>query len=139
MKSEQTTTMNNMEKLVRYLREYIDRELPIQQLHILLEIAKSEGIDSVELKKRTNIPGGSLSRNIQRLECSHELVDVRRDTRNKRRLCYYLTEKGREVLNSLGCMLERNGGQPRLSIKQLLNRLNRWFWRFPVGLRLARS
>lgn len=139
MKSEQTTVINNMEMFVRYLRENVDRELPIQQLHILFEIAKNEGIDSLELKKRTNIPGGSLSRNIQRLECSHELVEVRRDTRNRKRFCYHLTEKGREMLDSLGCMLEGHSRNPKLSIKHLLNRLNHWFWRFPIGLRPARS
>lgn len=118
----QTTTSIKLRfaKAVKYIREEVCRELPIQQLHILLEIANEEGINTATLMRRCDIQSGPLSRNIKHLSVfmeqikgvsvrrGLELVEPRIDVYNRKGLVYYLTAKGKQVVDVMLSILGGN-------------------------------
>ena len=63
-------TRLRLNRAIKYLREEVCRDLPLQQLHILLEIANQDGIDSATLLHRCDMQSGSLSRNITTVQKS---------------------------------------------------------------------
>ena len=92
--------------MVKYIREEINSEMPIQQLAILLEIHKSEGITMFELGRKLGITPGSMSRNISALSLymkkgekkGLDLVTTRPDIHQRRRLACFLTDRGISIM-----------------------------------------
>lgn len=112
------TSCKKMLEVVKFIRETVCRELPIQQLHILLVVANQEGITSTELCKELDMQSGSLSRNMKMLSrfsernadggmvvSGHDLIDPRVDLYNRKMLAYYLTSKGRQFVNNISTLL----------------------------------
>lgn len=97
-------------RAVKYIRENIYRELPMQTFHVFLEIAAEEGIDTRTLASRTDIQSGPLSRNTgilssyievkngEKKKRGYELIEARPDLYNRKSLSYYLTPKGKQLL-----------------------------------------
>ncbi|MCK4260079.1 MAG: MarR family transcriptional regulator [Halanaerobiales bacterium] len=62
--------MNNVLKMrqtIKYLREIIAKDMPLQQLAVFLEVCANEGISMKELAKTLGMPQSSITRNVKRL------------------------------------------------------------------------
>ena len=105
---------NGIKEFILYLRIEVDREFPLQQLHVLIEIADNEGINTNDLTEKVVMQKGPLSRNIKTLSTFGEiepggnvtvhgkdLIEVKRDTVERRLLTYWLTDKGRNVIEHI--------------------------------------
>jgi len=86
----------------------IDEVLPIQMLQILLHTAGKEGITTKELMSLTGLAQSSISRNVATLgfhdrphRPGHRLVVAVDDPTEPRRKQYYLTKKGKRIVNDL--------------------------------------
>lgn len=67
------------------------------QLLILLEIDKATGINSSQVAKNINLSAATVTNILDRLE-NKALVSRVRDTKDKRKVGLYLTEKGKALL-----------------------------------------
>lgn len=107
--------MNKLTKVVAYLRKEVEREFPLQQLHLLLEIAADEGLDTKELATRTEMSGGPLSRGVRKLAT---VIDRREDGKivevgmglveiqvGRRQHTYWLSPKGKALMNAIRTIL----------------------------------
>jgi len=95
--------------IIRYVRKELNPEMPIQQMAILLEIQKKEGITMYDLGRELGITPGSMSRNISALSIymkkgekrGLDLVTTRPDLNERRRLACFLTDKGKNTMAEL--------------------------------------
>lgn len=101
----------------------IDREIPIQQQLLFLQIAANEGITMPEVaklvkdpEKGTPMPQGTISRNVKalsvylkndpkspdkRVRAGYALIDARPDMSNRKSLALYLTPKGKQLVKQI--------------------------------------
>lgn len=116
---EKNSNLSKLLKVIDYLRKEVDRELPLQQLHVLMAIAEHMKMYTEELADELDMQRGSLSRNIKMLSTYAELNDegnlvergknlikVDRDLMNRQKLVYSLTEKGENVLNGINRIMQ---------------------------------
>ena len=102
-------TNDKLAAMIRYVRKELSPEMPIQQLAILLEIHKKEGITMYELGMELGITPGSMSRNISALSLyikrgerkGLDLVTTRPDLIERKRLACFLTAKGKITMAEL--------------------------------------
>ena len=105
--------INNFRSIVQFIRESVASDLSLSQLAIYLTVCSDEGITMPELAQGLNIPQGSLSRNIKRLSRydedgivkGHDLLITTPDTRDRKRLAVYLTERGKALKIELNRLL----------------------------------
>lgn len=112
--------MNKLTKVVAYLRKEVEREFPLQQLHLLLEIAADEGLDTKELAARTEMGGGPVSRGVRKLailfdredgkivEVGMGLVEIRT---GRRQHTYWLSPKGKALMDTVRALLSCGDNQ----------------------------
>jgi DNA-binding MarR family transcriptional regulator len=97
---------DKLANVIRFVRKDLNAEMPIQQLAILIEIQKNEGVTMYELGRELGITPGSMSRNISALSLyikkgekkGLDLVTTRPDLNQRRRLACFLTDKGRNIM-----------------------------------------
>lgn len=106
--------IEKLASVLGYVRRELSPEMPIQQLAILIEIQKSEGITMYELGRKLGITPGSMSRNVAVLSLymkkgerrGLDLVTTRPDLNERRRLACFLTEKGKKTMTEIMALLQ---------------------------------
>lgn len=105
-------------KALEYVRNRVHRELPLQQLHLFLIVARQQGITMPELMAVLDMPQGTVSRNVKAL--SHYLkwqngiavphgrglLRTLPSADNRHVLAVYLTGRGEALLEELARCLE---------------------------------
>lgn len=101
--------------ILQKVRENIYHDMPVQQFQILCEIAANPGISGVEIRKKMDIPGGSLSRNLKQLSKhmykdrysgkteprGYDLLDIQIDPYETRARVYRLNAKGKALMKEI--------------------------------------
>lgn len=103
--------LDRLTKLITFVRDKISKDFAIPQLHLFLLICEKEGITQPELAKRASMPQATVSRNVRALAKAYnketeqiegyDLVDVKPDLYERRRLACFLTEKGKAVRKAI--------------------------------------
>jgi len=100
-------SMEGLLSVIEYLRT-LDREVPAQVVSVLLYIAIHEPCHKQAIEEDLDFTTASCSRNIDWLTDKHRLkkpglglVEKWKDDSNRRRYMVALTDKGRELINTL--------------------------------------
>ncbi|WP_136625103.1 MarR family winged helix-turn-helix transcriptional regulator [Aureimonas flava] len=91
----------------------VSREMPIQQLHVLLTVAAHPGIAPAKVGKLVGLEQSSVSRNVLSLSRTGSkataglgLIEARRSPEDHRATCLFLTDRGRLVVTTMLGTLE---------------------------------
>jgi DNA-binding MarR family transcriptional regulator len=108
---------------IELFRNEIFRELPLQQLYMILLAIENQGISLKDFRKLVGLPSGSVSRNIRKLgltmqqdldgkwkDTGYELVEVYRPSTGPKLKRVYLTERGKQFAEKLHQVLSGGGG-----------------------------
>lgn len=104
----------NFQKALGYLRDHVG-DLGLIQIIMLVEIFENDGITQHELQKNLNLLQGTVSKNCRRFataqvkdpktgekhEVGLDLIKLRPDPQEYRRLACYLTSKGKQIKRNL--------------------------------------
>jgi len=103
-------TIERLSKCLSFVRNEINSDMALPQLAILLQVHMEEGITMVTLAKRLNMPQGSVSRNLKALGQwmehgrdlkGYNLIDLKPDLYDRKRLACFLSPHGKEVCAKL--------------------------------------
>ena len=103
------TETTKLATFVRTLRQELG-DLQLQQVALFLEIAADEGISSPVLESKLKVSGATVSRNVKLLSKypdkgsikGLDLVRTEPDLYERRRFVYFLTDKGKRLIEKLG-------------------------------------
>jgi DNA-binding MarR family transcriptional regulator len=105
------TGVNAFEKMISLVRGKIHKDFALSQLHLFLLICINDGITQTNLAKRATMPQATVSRNIRILGQAYDkksgkiegydLVEVKPDLHERRKLACFLTAKGRDMRDAL--------------------------------------
>jgi DNA-binding MarR family transcriptional regulator len=101
-------TLNVLINATAHIRDAIDPEMPVQQLLVLLMVAKEPGITMKDLGQRARISQASMSRNVDELGMINRhrkpgkgVMIAEEDPMNRRQKLLRLTPKGMRAVEKL--------------------------------------
>ena len=102
-----------LSRAVGIIRADLNHELPIQQLAVLLEVARNEGIPMPTLGQKLNMGQGSVSKNVKLMSQFIDngqlkgfgLLSTEQDMYERRRFIVHTTEKGKQFIARLAAVL----------------------------------
>lgn len=119
--------INRLLEVLQFLRNRLNRELPIQQAVLLLTVAGRPGITMPELMAALDMPQGTVSRNVKALSHSvswqagavvprgYGLLRTQPSVGNRQILAVFLTGRGQALVEELCRRLgRRSDDEPRL-------------------------
>lgn len=103
------------------LKELVHPDMSVTQVQIILLVAREPGISTQEILMQLGCTAAALSRNMRTLNVwydkdkktgeevkkGYELIDPMKDPRERRALNYYLTKKGRHVVDTLWHLMQQ--------------------------------